>query len=452
MEITETPIYTEYQKIQMEGKTSSNFFWTLRIIANKKTIDAVKVVSVDVDRDYNTHYADQVVVRAVFMSGNVHFDIVPFRNDLKAVLTRTTIGEISSGRDESVDVTTQVMRAVLSSGSSAVMEANRGYTAYREDMNRSELEELDIGVTDLVLEQLRTVTVGGIYRGVKMGDLTRHLLTNGSAQLEADDETKIQGVDMYESPNQDPVNTAIIPTGTRLYEVPDYIHYNIGGVYNAGMGFYLQDQHWYVYPLFDTKRYENSEKGLTIFRMPPDRFHGSERTFRKTDNQLIVVVGDEVQTADTTEHMQVNQGNGVRFSSPSELFNNFGTTEGNKTTVKRKDNNTEYVANERPDNINNAPFAQNNITSNAFVEASRLAQRLGMYLVCTWQNSDPSLIWPGMPVRYVFMVNDEVYECFGIVQSAKHAYTLHHPGVTSSKHICTSVLMLFLGKAQPWAD
>lgn len=452
MEITDSPMYTEYKKIQTEGRTASNFFWTLRILANNKTIDAVKVVSVDIDRDYNTHYADQIVVRAVFMSGNIHYDIAPFRNDLKAILTRTPIGEISTGYNENEDITSQVMRATLSSNSYAVMEANRSYTVDREAMNRMELEELDIGLTDLVLEQLRTITVGGVYRGAKLGDLARHILTNASSQIQTDEETKIQGVDMYDPPNQDATNVAIIPTGTKLVEVPDYIHYNVGGIYNAGLGFYLQNQHWYLYPLFDTKRYENSDKGLTIFRLPPNLYHGSERTFRTTENQLIVVIGDDVKTADTTEFMQMNLGNGTRFADPTQLFNSFGATEGNKTTVKRKNNNSEYVASARPDDINNAPFAQNRITSNSFAEASRMAQRLGMYLVCTWHNSDPSTIWPGMPVRYVFMANTEVYECFGIVQSAKHAYSLHTPGSTSSKHISSSSLLLFLGKAQPWAD
>lgn len=450
MEIENTPLYGEVKAILEDGAKPVNYHWTMQLLAGGKTYDVMKVLSISNNRAYNVNYADSIVVRVVIGSGTFHHRIYPHRADLKAVLFREPIGEVSNAVELTSDIEAQIMRATLVADNSAVMEANRKHSDSQADMDLTDTIEIDIGLTDLALEKIRMISVGGIYRNVTTAELMRHILTVVSAGVTSDEDISIRGVDLYPPSNMNPVSNLVIPHRIRMFEMPDYLNKEVSGVYNAGFGYYLQKKNWYIYPTLDLKRYDNSEKGLTIIRLPPDVYYGSERTYRITSNQVIVLIGDEVKTSDTSELLQLNLGNGLRYSDADTMFDGFGVTANNKTTISRKKNTTEYVIEQRADSINNIQMSPSKITSNAFYESSRMAERLGMYLTCTWEYSDPGSIWPGMPVKYLFMVNGEVYESRGVVQAADHYTRLHQPGITSRRHVNSSSLLLFLGKATLW--
>jgi len=452
MEIETTPLYAEYKAIVGDGPKPVHYHWTMQLIAGGKTIEVIKVVDISIVRAYNVNYGDNVLVKFAIGAGTFHHQIYPYRTDLRAVLFRQPLGEVMNGLSLDQDIEAQVMRATLVQDSSAVMEANRRHTDSPRDMDITDIIEVEIGLTDLALEQLRMMTTDGCYRQVKTSELMRHVLTVASANVSSDADTAIRGVDLYPPSNEQPAPNIVVPTGTRLFELPDYLHSQVDGVYNSGFGFYLQKRHWYIYPTLDLKRYEQSEKGLTVIRLPPDLYRGGERTFRKTANQLIVLVGEEAGSSDPSEIMQLNLGNGVRYADAASIFNGYGKTENNKTTVVRKENNSEYLIENRAENINNIQMSPRRIVSNVFLEASKMAERLGMYLSCQWEHSDPGAIWPGMPVRYMFMAGGQVFESFGIVQAAQHYIRLNQPGITTRRHICSTSLLLFLGKASPWKD
>lgn len=447
MEITTSQLYAEFKEIQAAGKNPVHYAWTLQFMADGKVIPVMKVLSISIERAYNNSYADNILVRVVLGAGTFHHDIFPYRTDLKAVLFREPIGEVSNAVDLTQDIEAQVMRATLVSDSSAIMEGNRKQTDSRYNMDITDLLEVEVGLTDLALEQLRMMTVDGIYRNVKTWELARHILTAASAAVTNDQDIAIRGVDVYRPANETVVPTVVLPTGTRLFEVPDYLHNRAAGLYSAGFGFYLQKHHWYFYPTFDLTRYDKSEKGLTLLRLPPDLYFGSERTYRITENQVIAIIGDQVKTSDPSEMLQLNLGNGLRYADAGAIFDGYGKTENNKTVVQRKANNTEYLIEDRAEQINNVQVSPTRITSNAHAQASQMAGRLGMYLSCSWQYSDPGAIWPGMPVRYMYMQGDQVYERKGVVQSVQHSIYLDKAGITSKRHLSSTSMLLFLGKA-----
>ncbi len=449
MELETSPFYNEIKLIQDNGPNPVNYHWSMRFIVGGKVIPAMKVLGHVIKRAYNVNYADDIVVRVAIGAGVFHHDIYPFRNDLQAILFREPIDEVNNALQLTTDIEAQIMRATLLETNSSVMAGNSRITDDAYQMDLGNIIEIDVALTDLALEKIRMITVDGIYRDVPTWLLMRHILTVESAKISADSDISIIGVDVYPASNEVPVRNIVIPP-MRLSELPDHLNYNVSGVYSSGFGFYLQKKHWYIFPSLDLTRYEKSEKGLTIIRLPPDLFHGSERTYRRTANQVIALVGDEAGSVDLSESLQLNQGNGLRYADADVMFDSFSQTKNNITTVKRKQNNTEYLIEERPNGLNNIQFSPKRITSNAMVESSIMARRLGMYLSCTWDYSDPGSIWPGMPVKYMFMVNGQVYESFGIVQSAEHHTKLYHPGITTRRHVTSTSLLLFLGKATEW--
>lgn len=455
MELERTPFFQEVKKIIGQGPMPVHYSWTMTLFAGGKKLKPMKVVGLVLARDYTRSVGDDIVVEVMMDAGTYHQTVFPNKGDLQAILYREPIKEVNVHLDLTRDIEAQPLRATLLDSNTAIVESNRSYTPNVKETNRMDVMTIKMGLIDPALEKLRMMTFEGIYRNVTTWELMRHILTVASREVSDDENFRIRGVDIYKPDNNEKKRNIVIPNGTRFTDVPFYLHERVAGVYSAGFSYFLQRKKWWIFPTMDINRYKGSEKGLTIIKLPYERFPEADRSYRITPNylvpkQLIVLVGENARSVDDTEFLQLNHGNGIRFADANKMFDSFGKTVNNKTVISRKENINEYLAESRLTNLNNVQRSPNHITSNTFVEASRMARRQGMFLSCTWNHSDPGAIWPGMPVKYMFMAKEQVFEAYGIVQSVEHFWRLATPGITTRRHTCSTSMMLFLGKATPW--
>jgi hypothetical protein len=211
---------------------------------------------------------------------------------------------------------------------------------------------------------------------------------------------------------------------------------------------YLYRQIWYVYPLYDLTRFDESIQTLTLINVPTNQFPGVEWTFRKTASQIIALVTGEVKHFDRTEAKMMNEGNGTRWLDARRVVDGFADTSAgeNKATVMRAENNNEFLSETRNSGLNNVTMSTARITANKFAEASKLAQRAGAEIQCLWENSDMGAIFPGMPVKYLYIKDDRVQELTGIVLGADHYVQTHGKGITETRHRTDTVLHLFVSR------
>jgi hypothetical protein len=453
MALENTSFVNEINQIAQNGPTNVMFHWRADILANGQTLPAQKLLSRDRICNYVESYADETIVELVFGKGTYNHDVLPYKENLLITLYREPLGEVAlSATDTSTQVITQQFRGVIIDPKSAVIEGNDPYAQDKDASDLTNLVYIKFQLLDLTIEQLRMRTTGMTLRNTTGAEAIRYILTTESAKVNIDSDQKVQGVDLYPPNNTQPQNHIVIPHGTRVTDVPEMIVQRAGGIYNAGFGFYLQAARWYIYPLYDIKRYDNSLKTLTLFNVPKNRLPGTERTFRTTANQVIALVTGDVKHMDNTEAQQLNQGNGVRFADATKIMDGFVTVKDNKAQVLRSKNNNEYLAESRDTGLNNVQLATNRITSNPFQELSKLARRAGSHLMCRWENSDPDLIFPGMPVKYMYIVDDQVVEAIGTVVFAHHFTGTDRPGFTTQRHVTSSVLTLFLNKKIDWSQ
>lgn len=452
MALENTSLMKEVRAIMTEGPTPVHYYWQAEILANEKIVKPYRVLSIDIIRDYAGSYGDAVFVEMAIGAGTFAHLVQPFKDNLQITLTRVPIGEVSQDTDLTKDIESQIMRATLVSDFSPVIEGNTIYSQTKEMGDLVDIEFVKFQLVDLALEQIRMQTVGGVFRDTTAADVLRYLMTDVSKKIEVDDTHAIDGVDMYEESNTEKQKHIVINHGMRFTSVPGYLQEKCNGIYNAALGYYLQHKHWYVYPLFDLKRYEKSLKGLTLINVPKNRLVGIERTFRRTDNQVIALVTGTVRHDDDTESRQLNEGNGVRFTDARKIMEGFSETKENRTTVLRAKNNNEYLAVERKGKLNNVQNAPSKITSNNFAELSRMSRLSVAHAQCTWENSDPGAIYPGMPVKYLYTVKDEVIEIFGVVIGAHHYVGTQSPGMAAKRHITTSNLVLAISRDIEWPE
>ncbi len=446
MELRDSPLWNEISAIafEQEGRIPLTG-WKAVFLADGKELQAMKVVSITIVRDFRQAYGDEITLEVMLPSGEFVYDIYPHRQDLKVVLSR----EVADRQGElglSPDIDSQQLRATLIDDHSLTVEGLLNSVHSKDTL--VDIMTVRFQLLDLALERVRLHSVGGLFRDATPAQVLEYILTSVSTGLDLDETNVIRGVEMVESPNSDAHRQIIIPHGTRFPELPRFLHERVGGIYPTGMGVYLFKNHWYVYPLFDLTRFDQSIKTLTLINLPKNQLPGVERTYRKTPHQVIALITGDVKHLDNSEAQLLNLGNGVRYVDARRVVDGFADTAGgdNKALISRTENNNEFVTDKRNSGLNNLQTSSARTTSNKFAELSKLAQRAGSEIQCVWENSDMGEIYPGMPVKYMYVKDDQIHELKGVVLAAQHYVQTYGVGITDSRHRTDTALHLFVSR------
>lgn len=331
---------------------------------------------------------------------------------------------------------------------SDLIEGVASGVADEETSDLAGVQKYHIQLVDLAAEQLRMKSVGGIYRDMTTSDVVQGILSMASADLGLDETASVQGVDVVAGNNDQRRDHIVVPHGTRATELPDYIQQHAGGVYSAGMGYYLQNGIWYVYPQYNLRRFPAEPRNLTVYNIPQRRLPGVERTFMSDEERLIVLATGETKQTDESELAQLSRGNGVRYLDANRVIGSWRSVDLNTATAKRSDNVRELSLKSRKVGLNYAPMSDRRVTANPYFETSEIAPRLGTVVQAVWENADPDLIYPGMPARYVYLEGDVLNDVYGIVLGADHSIDLQGRGITAERYRCNMLVTLFLDIAE----
>jgi hypothetical protein len=181
--------------------------------------------------------------------------------------------------------------------------------------------------------------------------------------------------------------------------------------------------------------------------MPKDKLPGIEVSFRKTGNQVIILATGDTAHIDNSEAQTANLGNGVRFVDSRTIMEGFGEVINNKFVVDRSKNVTQVSNPNQQRKVNVTNQSNVRITSSYNLEYSELMRKAGSIVQCAWESSDVNLLYPGMPVRYLYMDGEQAKEIYGrlIADETKTRQSNRHP--TQRIFVNDSVLTLFVSKS-----
>lgn len=444
MEFEESSLFREVTDILQSGDKPVHYAWRGEIHIGDKTFTPLRIVSIDRVSDYESRYADEIFLLLAIPTGTYAFQIYPHNDNIDITLYRQPLNEVGDVLDEDQPVQSERFTATLIDTGDPILHANGVVSASEDALNLADFVEVYFQLVDKSLEQLRMVMIGGNYRNVTTEDVIKGILNKESAALKLDEKTKVKGVDMVTASNQTVRQHIVIPQGTPLVRLPQYVHESCGGVYSSGMGYYLQNQYWYVYPCFDITRFNSTDKTLTIINVPTARLPSIERTYKTLGDNTTIIATGEVRYLDDSEVQQLNFGNGARFTDASKMIESFVTVKGNKATASRAKNNSEVVTTERANGNNYVRIGKNPINANVFVEYSSLARRQGGIVGLVWENSNPSAIYPGMPIKLFYLKHDEIIELDGVVLKAHHYTHTREPGLIATRYISDTILSVFV--------
>lgn len=444
MEITYTPLYREAMSIVNNGETGSNVGWRaiIHILGQNKTYTPLQVIAINIRCDFIKAYADEFTCTLLIPLGKYARLIYPNRTNLEITLTKSPLRESSEEIQYDADLESERYSAILIDGDKSPTVGQGRETNDEDTLDLMDMLPVSFQLTNKAMEKIRMVSVGGTFRNTTVKSVIQTLLTKEAQNIKVDNKRVIEGVDIQEPKNTNVRDHVLLPQGIKMFDVCDYIQKNIG-VYNAGIGSYVRNRIWYVFPLYDTTRFTETKQTLSLLILPRNKFPQLERTYRKKGNSLTVLITSETGFRDDSGTQYLNFGNGARFADANKFMEGFNETKDNRTLVARAKNVNEFKIEDRPDKVNLINVTQNKITANPYYEYSKVIGRKGGVFKTIWENSDPSLLIPGMVTRISYYDEGEVKEIYATLLGAEHS-SMRMGDFGSQKHVVNSLLHFFV--------
>lgn len=443
MAVDSTLLMREVDNIVNQGQGLTHYKLTCRIQAGTVWLDPVRLTAFSLERDYENNSGDGVILDVLVGKGDYAYTIVPKRDALSIVITATPLYENSDAQRTDNPTRTRRYRALLIDKENPALTGREPHSSSAEDLNLAAPKAVQFQLMDEGFYQSRMISVGRLYRKETPAVALRALLTETTGLISGDNRQQIFGVDLAPGYNPTVRDHVIVPHGTPLLKVPRMMQDQEGGVYATGLGCYLQSGYWYMFPLFNLKRFETTPRVLTIINVPSNRYMGAERTYRKSRHQIVVVAAGGASNSDSGLTNQLNKGNALRFTDARQLLT-WVDHGSNKAVSNRGRNLFELEGAALESGFSNARWTDERATSNPFKHYTSLAARRGQYVLVEWQYGDSELLYPGMPVKYMTNVNNKVTTLYGLLMGVHEHRAPQEAGVTHTRFPASLTLKLFI--------
>jgi hypothetical protein len=435
MELEDLPIWADVKPIISRPGINVRVDYTGQINTIEEDIDVKLIETVDVLKDYGNNLGDYIVIQLRIPFGQYQKKIHKYRHNLEFTLTK----KIIVGAE--IDTYISRYKLVIMNSDNTVDGSILDYMN-EDELNHKGFFLMKCQLINRGLEVLRVKTTGGIYRNKQTKDIILGIVDREAKKIQIDGKSILDKIDITEPANTKENQHIIIPHGTRVLDMPNYLQRNSYGIYPGGLGTYIQEYKrenvCFIYPLFDFNKYNKPIPKLIVYGMPTSRYEMVETTWMIDGDLAKIVVGESTKLENDDEKDYMDKGSGFRLpdaqaymKKPVEM-----TKDGPKANRKRLA--YEIAIKDRTDGINYASLDEP--SNNPFLKYEQILRRSGNMLTFTWRYSNDEIIYPGMPCKYVFVKGKDIYELNGTIQQ------IHT--VVSVDKISSSIVHVFVERKQ----
>lgn len=443
MEIEDTTLHKEAVEIISSNVIKSPASWGIVIRANDEDIIPLKLEYINTTRDYTKNYTDLTTCTVLLPRGVYARKIYPYRLNIKIIVTKTLLDKgYRNLKDAEVETETFTAVLIQKDAHPSILQGIEADDQF--SMDHTGIMPVHFQLLDVALGQLRVALTGGGWRNDVVENILLVELSAAAESIVVDKEKAITSVDVTPADNQDFHYHIPVPHGLALMDFPDFLQARYG-VYNSGLGSFIQNKQWYVYPLYRPDDVTKRQRTITFLVLPQKKYHAPESTYRVDGDSITVVITGGTAYADDMGSATMETGTGVRFGEADKILDNPNAIEGNKTKVERNKNNSEFRADTDPLGVGFSPVVKEKITSNSFVHFSDLGAKIGGGVRLSWENSEPSLIEPGMPVYLTYQDKEGTVTINGIVHRVD-SFVKNIGGITDKVFTQSSQLDIFINK------
>ncbi|QXO09501.1 hypothetical protein pEaSNUABM11_00077 [Erwinia phage pEa_SNUABM_11] len=315
----------------------------------------------------------------------------------------------------------------------------------------SESNDKSIGILTLELMPAslwyqRLKNVGGIYQATDGLTLLRKLLVDTLPNQK--EEAGIVHSIQYEQEEQQLYRNIVIPDSMTFLEVFDYIQDKYG-VYAKGLGVFQYFNNWFLFQPYDETKFNKAGLKLVVMNLPRERAAQIDRTLHSDANVRYLITGGDTLTEDTQDQNALNEGTGYRVGTLRALDGRSSSFTAGGVSKTTSDTFVSQAApNTHASGLVNAPVSKKHFADHDKDIRSKLAARDGRIVKVTWNQSMPNIVYPGMPVKFMYANDVGMYTRYGTVLGEVYHAAVDGQTLASSRFNSTTELTLWLSNSK----
>ena len=435
------------------GEADGYFRLTADVITPTETIHAFNIIGVERIQNFETWSGDSIMIELIFPLGVYVKRIYPQRNSLSIQLTKERINFADYSSKDGVSIEGKYT-AILKPGKNNTFEGSHASALDEESLNHNGFMTAEFQLFSPILQKLHGRNVSGILRStttkktVNVTDALLGLISDACSKVKLPAPDTIKGISIVDVDNRREYESIIIPQDMILGKLATFLNRD-KGVYSAGLGSYICNQVWWVYPLFNINRYEDDDRPrLHILKTSPNRMRNIERTYKDGGSVITVLATTTSNFKDDSGAAFIEKGNGFILSDATKFMDGVIKMAGGKALSNRADRNTEVTFSTKGSQAPVMRMSPDRISSNPFVDSARTALRSGAIATYIWENSNPSLLIPGMCVRMDYEENGTVYTKYGVLLNAATHVKPTTKNMSNTTFSSSSILSIFVDRSK----
>jgi hypothetical protein len=443
--IDKTPYWKDIMAVVSGGDSKTSFEYRALLHTSNEDINVFKLISLDIERDYVKNIADRISVKLHVPMGDYVKRIFPFRNNLEVTIKRIQLSDSVVTEKKNEKIRIERYKAVFLPENLKV--SGTEYESLDiETLNLKSFITVELELYHRSLEVLRTKTTSGVFKKAITAEVMEAVMVVESKKIIIDGKPALDGLDIVPSKNREKRDHILIPSFTKITDLPTFLQEKMGGVYPEGIGTYFQiwedKKIWFVYPLYNTSRFNSGKPNCIIYAVPSYKLPGINKTFTKEGDLLSVVATANKEYTDSAELGFMNNGVGFRMADARSFMSKPVQMTSDGPVGNRVFLNHEAGVKDREDGLNYADVTDARISQNPFYEYSKLAMMSIARVDVIWENCKLELLYPGMPCKYIFMTGDKLMELEGCILHVHGLISITGNVAIATKHTTSALITL----------
>jgi hypothetical protein len=402
--------------------------------------DNVYVTKLNIISDYVNHISDYIEIEIKMLYGAYVEHVYPYLANFEVTLIR----DVHQQTDDSVQRTTQRYKAVyLQDRNHQIPNVS---TANFHDLNQLGFVNITLQLLDLTAEALRIKTVYGSFdptitesgkdkrqntkpKTIPIDSFIRCIISQEANNVLIHGNPSLDAIEIQKVDNVEPIERYVIPSGTKLLDLPIFLQKKSMGIYNDGCGAYIDTfndkKTYFVYSLYSATKYKDSRYKTVIYIPMTSNYSNVRNTYLYQDKVLKIVALSNNKLSDKRDSEVMSEGIGFRATNAKSYMKKPVEITEKGPRFKRTGLVTEIIHEDRKDNLNYANVSlTGTVTYNLFEKTSEVLKNVGNYITVIWHNSNPLYIYPGMPVKINSEDNNgKLLEHMAVIHQIQTVYT-----------------------------
>ena len=389
--------------------------------------DGVILNGITIIRDYVENVSDYIEIQLSVPLGTYIYDIYKYLDNIELTL----ITQKQKYQDKKPFITKERYKAVylMDKNSKIPTQVNQS----KDDLNQNLPIVITLQLLDRSVETLRIKTTQGNFDSKinpKNKDMSpkaflKSIISEEANKILIENKPPLDAISIEEPDQQDDLKAITIPSYTRIVELPEFLQEKNIGVYNAGIGNYIQTfgtDHYtfkktmFIYSLYDPQKYDKAEYKIIFYSPASSAISLSEITYKNEDKVLRAIPYTMTKIHDDKGTNTASTGSGFRMANANSYMKKPVEMKEDGPSFKRNSLNTEVTYKDRPDGLNFAP--NKSVSNNQFSLTSQILRTAGAYITLDVGNLDHDFIYPGA-CKVMYEDNEnKIKEVLGVIHKA----------------------------------